>query len=244
MTHEHDEAGLSELTRLAYTCNRCAGLGFEASPNGGFWKFPPTIGASTGIQLLFVGLNPRMDEGNADLYAEVMASLETFQRFSSNRIGRLPYIGEDTPEGMGHYALHLRVASAVFPDKPFDQVAAVTEYYLCGGDRSVTRRLPRPSRCAPHFLHPLIEAAQPTVVFTLGEVVTDYFRRMERVPKAVLAFTVTIGSREVWIVQLPHYGARASTATRAFMAELEAWAPTAARAIIAGGTPPTGPARP
>lgn len=244
MPDEHCENGLFRLTEKAYTCSRCEGLGFGRSPSGGFWKFPPTIGARKDIQLLFVGLNPRKDEANAGLYANAMASLEAFQTFSRNRIGRAPYIAAETPEGRAHYSLHLRVAEGVCPGQAFNDVAAVTEYYLCGGDRSVTRSLPRLSRCAPHFLVPLIELVQPSVVLTLGEVVTDHFRRMAKVSKSELAFEVKIGSYQGWVVQLPHYGARTSRAQRAFLEQLEAWAPGAARAIIAGSSPPPGPERP
>ncbi len=235
---------LQGLLDEAFSCARCEKPSFGRSPAGGFWKFPPIIGAQEHPQLLFVGLNPRRDAGNQALYDTVMESPRGFAELAANRVGKRPYIGPGSYDGDDHYALHLRVTGAAFPRHRFEEVAGVSEYYLCGGDRAVTRALPRPSRCAPHFLNPAIGLAKPRVVLPLGEVVTDHFRKLARKSKDDFHFRAAVNGHGFDVVALPHYGARTSGAVRQFQEALEAWGTRAVVALMNDRPVPTPPTRP
>ena len=78
-----------------YDCTACgSGRPGPRSPRSN--RFPRVIGraGATSVQLLFVGINPRISETNADLHQWVVSSEATFEALSGNRVRGQVYLGE------------------------------------------------------------------------------------------------------------------------------------------------------
>lgn len=151
----------------------------EARP-GFFYKFPPLIGGPGKVKLLFVGYNPRRTT-NLAVHSFAMGSFQNFCRLSNNvdHHGQ-PYVGSlmTAPDHEEHYELHDGIVQRVF-EKPFEQVAAVTEMYLCAtedGQRLQTKNSP----CAKRYLMRTLRIADPEYIVTFGVGRPRFFTRFVR----------------------------------------------------------------
>lgn len=186
---------IRQLLRDAYTCKACPrAFGFVDSPNGSYFKFPPTIGAHGKADILFVGINPRRSRSNLALHEQLMTSKRAFADLSANRYAGQPYIS--TTNGEAHYLPHLEIIRQVFDrPQPFESCAIVTELFLCASENS--KGLPQPdSPCASRFLPNVIAFAQPKVIVAVGSRVFNFFQT---------DFGATI-SRNIHVVKMPHPG--------------------------------------
>jgi uracil-DNA glycosylase len=159
-----------------YLCCSCANLelGFTRStPNTPFFKFPPTIGAKGEVPLLFVGIKPRISETNRWLHTALMANPKVFDELASNLYEGRKYIARDGLEP--HYNNHVAIATAVFPGKSFEDVAAVTELFFCAKENSSGLPIIN-SPCANRYLRRTIRQVKPEVIVPVGKKVLDYFR--------------------------------------------------------------------
>jgi hypothetical protein len=192
---------IETLSIEVFRCMHCDGLGlpFVRDANGKFYRFPPTIGAIGHVPLLFVGINPRVSDTNRDLHDNIVQNHTRFDELRKNRVGIREYIGQNGLER--HYALHVGIAHALFPGKPFDLVASVTELHLCASSSSVG--LPySSSECANRYLTAVLEIVRPFVIFAVG-------RHVERTLRACFCsrdagFDVTWQSGRAPVVTLPH----------------------------------------
>jgi uracil-DNA glycosylase len=185
-------ADRTELALLheVYDCKSCADEGpnfageFTLAPSGSFFKFPPLIGGTGKVKLLFVGYNPRRTS-NLRIHDFAMGSFPDFCKLSNNvdHHGRR-YVGSlaTALDHEVHYELHDEIVQRVF-GKPFEQVAAVTEMYLCAsknGKKLNTERSP----CAQKFLMRTISIASPDYIVTFGSGLPRFFNRFIRGVKA------------------------------------------------------------
>jgi uracil-DNA glycosylase len=196
----------TELRHEAFGCAECDAERFKfgrARPDVGFFKFPPTIGATGRAHLLFVGLNPRRSGGrnsNLDLHDRVMRDMAAFDDLARDRDRGRPYL-----ESEYYYDDLLDVAAAAFPRRPFLEVAAVSEYYLCASVN--TTYLSKSSPCAPKFLHRVIGFVEPAIIVPVGKVVADHFRRIARVEHRE-PFRVDVADHMAQVVPMPHRAAK------------------------------------
>ena len=225
------DAAAEQLLAEVWNCRACEGLGlpFESpAPGAPFYRFPPTIGATGQASILFVGVNPRVSESNRALHARLASHRAAYRRLARNRIGAQRYISQDGPEG--HYRAHLAITESIYPGRPFEDVAAVTELFLCAS--ATARGLPvRTSPCADRFLRRVLDQVQPEVIVAVGRLVGSYFE--DRAPGRLGPLpVVTIGGRAVPVVEMPHPNARGAKGAGMV------WATAAARAVLAGSEPP------
>jgi hypothetical protein len=178
------------LLQDVYGCRECAIKGrsfvsdFSEARSGFFYKFPPLIGGAGKVKLLFVGYNPRRTT-NLAIHNFAMGSFQNFCTLSDNfdHHGQR-YIGspKSAPDHEEHYELHDDIVQRVFA-KPFEDVAAVTEMYLCAsknGKKLNTENSP----CAQKFLLRTIGIARPDYIVTLGSGLPRFFKRFIRGVKA------------------------------------------------------------
>ena len=178
------------MLQEVYGCRECAieGRSFvsdftEARP-GFFHKFPPLIGGTGKLKLLFVGYNPRRTK-NLAIHNFAMDTFQNFCALSNNvdHHGQ-GYIGslKSASDHEEHYELHDEIVQRVFA-KPFTSVAAVTEMYLCAtkkGKKLNTENSP----CARRFLMRTITIANPDYILTFGSGLPRFFNRFIRGVKA------------------------------------------------------------
>ena len=195
----------SQLLRDAYTCNECPrSFGFSDSPNGSYFKFPPTIGAQGPADILFVGINPRRSRTNFALHDLLMTSEPAFAELSSNRRNGLPYIHTASCEP--HYHDHLAVIRGVYDEpRTFESCACVTELFHCATKDSTG--LPDPSSpCADKFFPTVLELTQPKAVIAVGSRVMRYFRSRPDARPTKLSLAVPFLDRDYHVVKMPHPG--------------------------------------
>ena len=188
-----------ELRSPVFACTHCEGMGlpFVRDASGKFYRFPPTIGAVGRASLLFVGINPRVSASNRHLHQAIVQDAVRFGELARNRIGVSSYIG--LPGLEQHYAVHARVAQALYPAVPFEQVAAVTELFHCASASSTG--LPSyESRCAALYLPSVLELVCPAVVFAVGKHVADTLRGQFGSGSDVLTWS----TGRAPIIELPH----------------------------------------
>jgi len=194
------------LRHQAFHCAACDGERFKFErprADAGFYKFPPTIGAAGRAHLLFVGLNPRRSGGrnsNLALHDRVMRDVAAFDGLARDRDRGQPYL-----ESESYYDDILGVAAAAFRGRPFSDVAAVSEFYLCASVN--TTNLSKSSPCAPKFLHAVIPIVAPAIIIPVGKVVADYFHRLASVEHRE-PFEVTVESHRAHVIPSPHRAAR------------------------------------
>jgi uracil-DNA glycosylase len=194
------------LRHEAFGCADCDGDRFRFErprPDAGFFKFPPTIGATGRAHLLFVGLNPRRSGGrnsNLDLHDRVMRDLAAFDDLAQDRDRGRPYL-----ESESYYDDIRDVATAAFPGRDFSEVAAVSEFYLCASAN--TTHLSKSSPCAPKFLHRVIPLVAPAIIIPVGNVVANHFRRLAGVEHRN-PFMVAVVGHTAHIVPSPHRAAK------------------------------------
>lgn len=166
-----------KLIWQVYDCDFCERLelGFKrAGGRKGFFKFPPTIGATGQAALLFVGINPRMSAGNAALHRLIMSNPEAFEAQSQNRVGSGSYIRNG---GEPHYQDHLSIVEGVFGrGAAFEQHAAVSELFYCATESA--DGLPcATSPCANTYFSKVFAQVKPVAVVCVGKGVANYFQR-------------------------------------------------------------------
>lgn len=195
------------LRRDVWTCTRCKESCFVRLEDGSGFKFPPTIGATGEAILLFVGINPRISATNSALHERIMEDFGAFEELSANRVEGLPYVRRG---GETHYRAHLDVVESLFPGRRFEEVAAVTELYLCASEKAP--RLPEGvSPCVARFWLRTLDQVRPLVIVAVGRTVEDYLRR-GREPHD---FTVPHGKNLIPLVTIPHPNARLERGERA-----------------------------
>jgi len=151
-------ACLDDSRRFAQRC-------FQPTKDGLLKKHPP-IGF--GNEVFFININPRSTNNPAMEWA--MQDAENFASFASNRHRDRAYI----PGSENFYNVHAAICAAIFPGRPFEEVAIVHELYLCASPNK--GGLPgSASPCADRYLKPYLLAARPKLVITFGEDVADYF---------------------------------------------------------------------
>lgn len=189
------------LSTAVFHCMHCDGLGlpFIRDATGKFYRFPPTIGATGPAPLLFVGINPRVSASNRVLHDAIVRDHTRFEQLRANRVGTREYIGRPGLER--HYALHVDIAEALFPGKPFDSVACVTELHLCASSSSVGLP-PSSSECADRYLGSVLEVVRPAVIFAIGRHVKRTLRARSGTQRA--EFDLTWQSGRAPVVMLPH----------------------------------------
>lgn len=172
-----------KLLQDVYPCQECAvkqrtfvSEFIEARP-GYFYKFPPLIGGSGKVRLLFIGYNPRRTSNHA-IHNFAMDNFQNFCTLSNNvNHHDQPYIGspKNAADHEEHYDLHDEIVRRVF-GVPFSQVAAVTEMYLCAsedGQRLQTRNSP----CARKFLIRTLGVSDPEYIITFGVGLPRFFAK-------------------------------------------------------------------
>jgi hypothetical protein len=169
-------------------------------PGAGFYKFPPTIGATGRAHLLFVGLNPRRSGTNLDLHVRVMRDITAFDALARDRERGRPYLQAES-----YYDDIRSIAAAAFPGRMFSEVAAVSEFYLCATEK--TRHMMKSSPCAPRFLHRVIPLVAPSIILPVGKVVADHFRRIARVENRE-PFRVAVSGHAAHVGPMPHRAAQ------------------------------------
>jgi hypothetical protein len=172
-----------KLLQDVYPCRECAVekrafvSEFNEARPGYFYKFPPLIGVAGKVKLLLVGYNPRRTT-NLAIHNFAMATFQNFGTLSNNfdHHGQR-YIGslKSAPDHEEHYELHDDIVQRVFA-KPFEDVAVVTEMYLCAsedGQRLQTKNSP----CAKRYLMRTIRIADPSYLVTFGVGLPRFFAR-------------------------------------------------------------------
>jgi hypothetical protein len=211
------------LFEEVHACDRCSSARFgftRLAEDHGYFKFPPTIGAIGEAPLLFMGINPRIDDGNRGLYTDAMASSATFSMLASNRVPRKgvsagKYIRSSG--GEGHYRLHTRLVEAAFwPGAQFEDHAAVTELFYCATKDStgVQRAVVEGNfQCAALYFARVLAQVKPLVVVAVGVPPAKYLRT-QRIDGTDDCYRIRVGSHEAWVVELPHPAAFTSAARR------------------------------
>jgi hypothetical protein len=216
------------LSRRVFECAHCEGarLPFVRDAAGKFFRFPPIIGAVGPCPLLFVGINPRVSSSNRQLHERIVRNWVAFETLGRNRVAGDTYIGRPGIER--HYALHVKVAQALFPAKPFDSVASVTELHFCASESSAGLPLDT-SECANRHFGAVLEGVRPRVVFAVGSHVERVLRANFSRPGG--SDIVTYSGGQAGLVVLPHpnaFGpkrepfALAVAQARAFLSEISA----------------------
>lgn len=218
-----------ELLRDVFKCMDCGdkrGLPFvRRHSKGPFFRFPPVIGATKDVSVLFIGINPRIAPGNEGLHQFVSDDMTAFTALAENRINGRPYIAIDGEEG--HYRWHARMINNRFPNRPFEEVAAVTELYFCASiNASGLNRQDNP--CAKKYMERVLTLVQPRVVVAVGKAVEKYLRRFEYGPSNNRFFVVKIGNHTTTVLPVPHPNARVK--------RLEKWelATTTVKSVLDG----------
>jgi uracil-DNA glycosylase len=200
--------GMSDIRNLlkeAYFCRRCPEkFGFSISPNGGYFKFPPIIGANGPADILFVGINPRRSHSNQVLHDNLMASKRAFANLASNKIDVRPYIDPNGAER--HYRAHLEVICRVFGEaRKFDSCAAVTELFLCASVKSDALP-PIESSCADKFLPLVLDVVQPKAIVAVGTRVMNYFKSKPGECRNSGRIFSCLAGKYYAVVAMPHPG--------------------------------------
>ncbi len=213
----------SSLIEEVYACDVCSAsaYGFTRPSEGRpYYKFPPTIGATGQASILFVGINPRRSQSNAQLHREAMANLHSFEMLAANK---RPYHGRPSGKYIRssgverHYGLHVKLVEAVFGSGArFEDYAAVTELFLCasedstGVQRAVAQNL---FPCADRYFAQVLAQAKPLVVVAVGAPPARYLRR-QQISHGPDSYCIRLGGHEAAVVELPHPNARVSTPER------------------------------
>ena len=179
-----------DLLNEVYRCRECADEGrsfvseFTEARPGFFHKFPPLIGGTGKVEVLFVGYNPRRTD-NLNIHNFAMAKFRNFCALSNNvdHNGNR-YIGSSpsAPDHEPHYELHDEIVQRVFGE-PFENVAAVTEMYLCASEDGQLLQT-KNSPCAKRFLMRTLRIADPTYIVTFGVGLPRFFGRFVRGTRA------------------------------------------------------------
>jgi hypothetical protein len=202
-----------ELLHDVFECMDCDALGltFAKRPfDRRFFRFPPVIGAAKDVAVLFIGINPRISSSNEMLHQHVSDDMPAFAAFAANRINGVPYIAKEGKER--HYRWHARMINDLFPNRLFEEVAAVTELYFCASiDARGLDRLDNP--CAKKFMTRVFVLMRPRAVVAVGRPVERYLRRFMCNSSTDQLFVIRIGGHTITVVTVPHpnyYGERSA----------------------------------
>lgn len=169
--------GLNAVIEEVRQCKVCEKLGLPFEASGGHnppFRFPPVIGGSGPLPLLFVGINPRVSESNRDFHETLVRNPRTFAQLAENIDRGRPYIGPQAKER--HYAAHVRLAQRLFPSQPFEAVAAVTEIFFCASKSSMGLPIEQ-SPCAQRYFERVLAIVRPVVVLAVGQAVKRYLQK-------------------------------------------------------------------
>ena len=148
-------------------------------------KFPATIGAAGRAKLLFVALCPRLGKNYVLDWAN--ESADRFVTLSGNRDqhGRAyveSYAANDGKESEEFYRPYVEIAEGAYPGSAFEEVAAVTDLYLCAYPPNNRNEfdpdfvsLPINSPCARDFMQRTIDQVKPVAIITRGCSPKEYF---------------------------------------------------------------------
>lgn len=197
---------LESLISKVFSCSYCdtVGLPFVRNTVGKFYRFPPIIGAMGQAPLLFVGINPRVSYSNQVLHDTIVSDPARFEDLAKNRVGDRKYIGTNGLEA--HYAVHVKVANKLFPDRTFEAVAAVTELHFCASKSSIGLPYAK-SQCAAMYFALVIAIVKPTIVFAVGKHVERTLRAMYQDASADQLQLFRPDGR-IRLITLPHPNAR------------------------------------
>jgi hypothetical protein len=137
-------------------------------------KFPAIIGGLRRVEILFVGINPKITERNRRIYPKLTVDERTFAEFSRNQFQGGPYVVLNGQEP--HYNLHCRIVGSIFKNSRFEDRAAVTELFLCATKDASTFPAGQ-SRCADTYFETVVRAVEPEVIVMLGRKVRRYMER-------------------------------------------------------------------
>jgi uracil-DNA glycosylase len=218
------------LREEVFGCEACASLGFGFSrlrPDLPLSKFPPVIGSSSAVPLLFIGTNPRISNSNQDLYEEIMQRPDSFHLLAQDVWRGRSYLRFGEPGR--HYDLHLAIAEKAFPGRPFSSVAAVTELFLCSTKDGAA--LPRSgSPCADRYLAQVVRQVQPSVVVAVGAPARAYLA--SRRISGSAPFKSWIGDLVVPVAAVPHPASWGKKGLNEYIQ----WAADIIRTTVDGGT--------
>lgn len=199
-----------DLILRVFTCKCCDDfdLPFKRCRSGKYYRFPPMIGSIESAPLLFVGINPRISDGNLELHDIIVDDLIKFKELSKNRFGNNAYIG--MPGLERHYVLHVNVAQSLFPKLTFESVASVTELHFCASTSSVG--LPyNYSSCTTLYMKSVLEIVSPFLVFAVGAHVERTLRNFFGTQQEEITARWSTGQAPVIILPHPNYfGPRAA----------------------------------
>jgi hypothetical protein len=183
----------STLRDEVYACDFCVvnrkrfAKDFQLRADGRPKKFPPTIGATGESRLLFIAQNPRLTDNYVLDWA--MTSKQEFSSLAANKDQysrdylRSYGLDDDKPKE-DFYRPFIEIATSAYPSKSFDQVAAISDLYLCAtppNDRNdSTKRLaftPN-SPCADLYFKRVIAQVRPIAIITKGNLPMHYFRKL------------------------------------------------------------------
>jgi uracil-DNA glycosylase len=206
----------SQLMDKAFTCRLCPNsYGFSSrTPDEPYFKFPPIIGKTHDAKLLFVGINPRISDRGPNwlLHCGLMRdkSKSNFLSLSENIVDKKPYITLNNGQE-DHYLPHARIVEKLFgPDCNFENVAAVTEIFLCATKDS--KSLPNPeSQCADLYLEDTVRLTNPEVIVAVGERVMRYFNMLTNKPWTRNYIVLKFVNRDIPVVKMAHPGNREFT---------------------------------
>jgi uracil-DNA glycosylase len=200
---------LSQLMDAVFRCRRCpTAYGFlSKTPDEPYFKFPPIIGKTYDAKLLFVGINPRISGRGPNwlLHCALMRDKSNFLSLSENVVDKKPYIALNNGQE-GHYLAHARLVEMLFgPDCNFEEVAAVTEIFLCATKDSTF--LPNPeSQCADLYFGDTVLLTNPQVIVAVGERVMRYFNILPNKQWVQDHMVLKFENRDIPVVKMPHPG--------------------------------------
>jgi uracil-DNA glycosylase len=189
------------LLRTVFECQSCPeSYGFSRPAAGRpYFKFPPIIGAEGPKDVLFAGINPRL-EGNEALHSRLMGDYGAFEDLARNWDGEQTYIAAGGPEH--HYEAHIAVLKrALGPEATFQDNAAVTELFLCASPHS--GKLPLSgSKCADKYFERVLRLVSPGVVVCVGSPAWRYMRKHYGRPGEPVC--ARVGELKPRVVRMPH----------------------------------------
>jgi uracil-DNA glycosylase len=165
---------MNTLSEEVRSCTHCTSLRlpFVASDDTGrAFHFPPVIGATGTAPLLFVGINPRISDSNREFHRALMRDSSMFVELARNVYQGRAYIGPRSSER--HYSAHLRIARRIYPDQPFEAIAAVTELFFCASTSSSGLPLEH-SPCADKYFERVLAIVQPQILLAIGRPIQRY----------------------------------------------------------------------
>ena len=111
---------------------------------------------------------------NRDFHSALLHDPSAFSELAGNRFRGRTYIGKLGLER--HSSAHARIASEIFAEQPFENVAAVTELFFCASESSRGHPVEH-SPCAEKYFERVLAIIQPQVVFAVGRRVETYLVR-------------------------------------------------------------------